>query len=143
MEIARVTDQLGGTRVLGAAFASDLEWIAALENGFPPEALDAAIDAGILSRREAEHIVIPRRTLAHRKQKGQRLTLEESDRLLRIARVSAQAEEAFGNRDKASRWLRKPNRILKNAVPLELLRTSTGTELVREELIRIQHGIYA
>jgi uncharacterized protein (DUF2384 family) len=59
-----------------------------------------------------------------------------------VARVSAEADEAFRNRDKAYRWLRKRNRVLDGAVPLELLKTSAGADLVREELVRIQHGIY-
>jgi putative toxin-antitoxin system antitoxin component (TIGR02293 family) len=142
MNATAVSEHLGGARILGRDILSDLDWIEVLENGFPHEAIDAAIEQGLLSREESEALVIPRRTLSHRRQKHQRLSLEESDRLLRIARVSAQADEVFGNPEKARRWLRKPNRPLQGAVPLELLKTSAGAELVQEELVRIEHGIY-
>jgi putative toxin-antitoxin system antitoxin component (TIGR02293 family) len=142
MNATAVSERLGGSRVLEREIFSDLDWIEILENGFPHQVLDAAIEQGLHSREESEVLVIPRRTLSHRRQKRQRLSLEESDRLLRIARVNAQAEEVFGNPEKARRWLRKPNRPLKDAVPLELLKTSTGAGLVQEELVRIEHGIY-
>jgi putative toxin-antitoxin system antitoxin component (TIGR02293 family) len=142
METPTISERLGGTKVLGRDIFSDFDWIEAIENGFPHAAVDAAIDAGLLTREESEELVIPRRTLHHRKQKKQRLTLEESDRLLRIARVSVQAEEVFANAEKAYRWLRKPSRPLKGAVPLDLLKTGTGATLVEDELGRIAHGIY-
>lgn len=118
------------------------DWLAALDEGFPHETVDAAVEAGLLSREESEILVIPRRTLSHRRQKDQRLSRDESDRLLRIARVRAQADAVFRNPDKAARWLRKPSRVLRGAVPLKLLQTSTGEQMIREELIRIQHGIF-
>jgi putative toxin-antitoxin system antitoxin component (TIGR02293 family) len=142
MDIATLSDRLGGTEVLGRDLRSDLDWIEALESGFPSGAIDAAIERGLLSRAESEELVIPRRTLQHRRAKDQMLSLEESDRLLRIARVTEQAEKVFADQHKAKRWLRKPSRPLNGAVPLELLRTSAGTDMVQEELVRIEHGIY-
>lgn len=142
MNTATVRERLGGASLLGHDLLSPLDWARFLEEGFPPEAIDAAIENGVLSREESERLVIPRRTLTHRRQRSQRLSLDESDRLLRIVRISAQAEEVFGNPDKAHRWLRKPNRVLEGAVPFELLRTGTGAEIVQEELVRIEHGIY-
>lgn len=142
MEAMTVRERLGGYGIFGRETFSELDWIEALEKGFPHQTVDAAVGTALLSREEAETLVIPRRTLSHRRQKGQRLSLEESDRLLRIARVTVQAEEAFGSAEKAHRWLRKPNRPLRGAVPLELLKSGTGAEIVQEELIRIQHGIY-
>lgn len=142
MNATDVGERLGGARVLGHEVLSELDWIEVLENGLPHESVDAAIEGGLLSREESEDLVIPRRTLTHRRQKRQRLSVEESDRLLRIARVSARAEEVFGDPGKARRWLRKPSRALRGALPLKLLKTSAGADLVQEELTRIEHGIY-
>jgi putative toxin-antitoxin system antitoxin component (TIGR02293 family) len=142
MNSMTIAERLGGADVLGRSIRSDLDWIEALNHGFPFQTLEAAVEHGLLSREESEALVIPRRTLSHRRAKHQRLSLEESDRLLRIARTSARAEDVFGNPEKARRWLRKPSRPLNGATPLELLRSATGTELVQEELVRIEHGIY-
>jgi putative toxin-antitoxin system antitoxin component (TIGR02293 family) len=142
MTTARITATLGGTPVLGEAIRSPLDWIEALENGLPPEAVDAAIERGILTRDEADEFVIPRRTLSHRKQKKQRLTLDESDRLSRITRITARAAETLSSQDNATAWLREPNGALGGQVPLDLLRTGEGAVLVEQILGRIDHGIH-
>jgi putative toxin-antitoxin system antitoxin component (TIGR02293 family) len=142
MTTAALAEALGGERVLGGKLQSPLEWIEALASGFPSEAVEASIRQGILTREEAEEFVIPRRTLSHRRQKKQRLTLEESDRLSRIARLTARAAETFGSQDAAVEWLREPNGALGGAVPLELLRSGEGALLVEQILVRIDHGVY-
>lgn len=100
------------------------------------------VHSGILSADEADRLVIARRTLAARKARGQDLTRDESDRLARIARVNAVALEQFGNAEKSSRWLRKPNRALGGRVPLDLLATGEGARVVEETVMRIAHGIF-
>jgi putative toxin-antitoxin system antitoxin component (TIGR02293 family) len=85
---------------------------------------------------------MPERTLA-RRQKQARLTADESDRLIRVARVMAHAVQVLGSRDKAARWLRTANRALNGTAPLSLLDTDVGTEQVSEILGRIEHGIYS
>lgn len=129
----------------GAALeiGSDLGWVKAVEEGLPTEALDAAVEQGVLSWSDVQELVLPRRTLSHRKQGSGRLTPEESDRLLRLLRTIAEAEEAFQSEEKARRWLRKPNRALGGEVPFELLRTAGGARLVEEVLGRIAHGVYS
>ena len=85
-------------------------------------------------------IVAPRRTLARRKERGEDLTVAESDRVLRIQHISGMADRVFGNHEKAQRWLRDKSRVL-NEVPLVLLQSETGARLVEEELHRIDYGI--
>lgn len=143
MDTKSLDQQLGGESAIGASVGTGMEWVAAVENGFFPTAVEAAVRSGLLTWEEVDQIVIPRRTLNHRRAHGRRLTLDESDCLLRIARVTADAEAAFANSEKARRWLRTPSRPLGHAVPLQKLRTSAGADLVREELVRIRHGIFA
>jgi putative toxin-antitoxin system antitoxin component (TIGR02293 family) len=50
--------------------------------------------------------IIARGTLAHRRQQHERLSIEESDRVIRLARILARANTAFGSAEKAMRWLR-------------------------------------
>jgi len=87
-------------------------------------------------------VVLPRKTLAHRERIGT-LTTDQSDRLLRVARVLAAAEEVFGSDAKAHQWLRRPTSVLSNEVPLELLDTEEGAREVEIVLGRIAHGIAA
>lgn len=86
-------------------------------------------------------IVVPRRTLARRRQAGDRLAPDEAGRAVRLARIGALAERVFGDPAKAHRWLRKPNRALAGAVPLTLLKTETGAYSVEQTLHQIDYGM--
>ena len=88
-------------------------------------------------------LVVPKRTLARRKAANEPLTIEETDKALRLARIAAQATRVFGEADKAHRWLRKPKRELKGETPLAYLASEAGARIVEELLHRIEHGIFA
>jgi putative toxin-antitoxin system antitoxin component (TIGR02293 family) len=92
---------------------------------------------------ELHGIVVAERTLARRKAKSELLTVEETDRALRLARTATDAQRVFGDAVKAGRWLRKPNRALNGLEPLRLLQTETGGRTVEELLGQIDHGIFA
>lgn len=59
-----------------------------------------------------------------------------------LAETLAQASVVFGNRDAAERWMAQPAMGLDGAVPIDLLRTLQGAELVTELLGRLEHGVY-
>lgn len=85
---------------------------------------------------------IPERTFHRRQEKQELLTATESDRVMRIARVGAEAGRVFGNDEKAARWLSKVNRML-GAKPLDLLASDAGSREVEAELQRIDWGDFA
>jgi putative toxin-antitoxin system antitoxin component (TIGR02293 family) len=95
------------------------------------------------SRAEISDLVVPSRTLARRRNMGDRLSPEESDRAVRVARITALAERVFGEPAKAHRWLRKSSPMLAAESPLALLRTETGAHLVEQALHRIDYGMFA
>jgi putative toxin-antitoxin system antitoxin component (TIGR02293 family) len=85
--------------------------------------------------------VIPRRTLTSLRTAG-KLTAEQSDRVARTAAIAALAQRVFGNAEAARKWLLTANPALANEVPLRLLRTGNGAEVVENVLIHIEHGVY-
>lgn len=107
----------------------------------PYDSVDALKARGFTND-ELYAIVAPRRTLARRKERGEDLTVGESDRVLRIQHISDMADRVFGDHEKAQRWLRKKSRVL-NEVPVVLLQSETGARLVEEELHRIAYGMYS
>jgi putative toxin-antitoxin system antitoxin component (TIGR02293 family) len=107
-----------------------------------PSELDDLTKHGF-SKDEIYKIIAPRRTLARRKEKNERLSVVEADRVMRLKSIVAEAERVFANSDKAHRWLRKPCRALNDAIPLELLETETGAKIVENELGLIDHGMFA
>jgi putative toxin-antitoxin system antitoxin component (TIGR02293 family) len=95
------------------------------------------------SREEISELVVPRRTLARRRQSGELLSREESDRAVRLARITELAERVFGDDTKAHRWLRKRSPMLEGAIPLDLLKSETGAQLVEQTLHGIDYGMFA
>ena len=70
------------------------------------------------------------------------MTVAESDRVIRLNRISEMADRVFGDPEKAQRWLRKKSRVL-NELPIVLLESETGAYLVEQELHRIDYGMLA
>jgi putative toxin-antitoxin system antitoxin component (TIGR02293 family) len=95
-----------------------------------------------LERSEIDAVVIPFRTLQHRRSRREKLTVEESDRVLRVIRVLSLTESIYGSRDRALDWLRKPTARLDGRAPLSLLKTDTGSRIVEELLIQIDDGMF-
>ncbi len=103
--------------------------------------LDNLLKEGLTSKELA--LVLPPRTLAHRRAKGQPLSPDESDRALRVARLVALAESVFADREKALRWLRKPQARFSGHSAMELMASEIGGRLVEETLVRIDEGYAA
>lgn len=96
-----------------------------------------------MSDEEIYNFIVPRRTLVHRKTRHEALTHDESDRAVRIARITSLAEEVFGDDAKAARWLRKAKSRFEGHTPLEMLRTEAGARLVEEMLLQLDYGFAA
>jgi putative toxin-antitoxin system antitoxin component (TIGR02293 family) len=111
-----------------------------LREGYGLDIVDRALDDGRISAVELDRLVLPRKTLAHRRILGS-LTPEQSDRLSRVLRMVAEAEEAFGDKAKAHAWLRRPTPLLDGESPLDRLDTDFGTRQVEDILGRITFGL--
>lgn len=120
---------------------SQLQVAERVESGLPVNIIDDLRDAG-LTFGEVHTLVLPARTLKHRKQKRQPLSIEESDRMVRLTRILSLADEVFANHEKALGWLRAKNRQLEGRAPLDLLRSEAGGDVVRQMLHQIDEGIY-
>lgn len=89
-----------------------------------------------------EVIHVPRRTLTRRKSEG-RFLPDESDRLLRAARVFGKALQLFeGDRDAAVEWLSTAQPALGGGVPLDLARTEVGAQEVERLVGRLEYGVF-
>jgi len=128
------------------------EVLAMVERRFPPSIIDALLALGF-ERGEVHSIVLPARTLQHRRSRKELLTLDESDKVIRLLRVLRATEAVYESRERALDWLRRPNPRLDPALrnvlfaqggrtPLSLLTTEIGARMVEELLIQIDEGIY-
>jgi putative toxin-antitoxin system antitoxin component (TIGR02293 family) len=143
MTPASFAERLGGTRVLRTTIRSELDLARAVHEGLPTAAVDEVLASGLLDAAELYALVIPRRTLTHRRERRQPLGRDESDRLTRVVRALARAEEALGDPARAAHWVRTPNRALRGERPLDLLSSDVGARTVERVLGRIEHGVYS
>lgn len=125
------------------AIRSEADFVKVVERGLPIGALAELSRQEALSPEEVDRLIIPRRTLAHRKARQQPLNRAESERAVRVASMTALAEETFANRAKAQAWLRRPTSALGDKRPLDLLDSEPGARVVEQLLYRIAHGIAA
>lgn len=112
-----------------------------IERQLEPPVIQRLLDMG-LSRDEVNSVIIPARTLQHRRSRRERLTVEESDRVIRALRVLSAAEGVYESRERALEWLRRPNPRLDNRSPISLLKTDTGARIVEELLGQIDEGYF-
>jgi putative toxin-antitoxin system antitoxin component (TIGR02293 family) len=64
-----------------------------------------------------------------------------SDQILLIADLYTKGIKVFGNIDKFNLWIRNQNTALSGNKPIDLLDTTIGLELIKDELGRIEHGV--
>ncbi len=143
MGAAAVAKALGGPKLLKVEVQSDLDLASLAHEGISADAAFKAVSGGLLDADEFYALVIPRRTFERRRDAGERLTVAESDRLLRAVAVVVRATEALGDAAKARAWLRTPNRALRGLAPIALLETDLGARVVERTLGRIEHGVHS
>ena len=142
IEAAKVAEVVGGERTVGRSVRNAGDLIAAVRAGLPAATVEYVVDAGKMSLTEIDAAILPRKTLARRIKAGM-LTADQSDRLIRVAKVIALAEETFGSPDKAGAWLRRETGPLGGVSPMSLLDTTEGTSQVEQLLTRIAYGVAA
>jgi putative toxin-antitoxin system antitoxin component (TIGR02293 family) len=133
---------LGGARVLGRRIRSTRDLRLAVENGLPVAALDAVIGHVAADRFLAaslKYAIVPKTTL-HRRE---RLTTEEGERLERLARMTALAEQVWEDAGQAREFLTQPQPQLGDERPVDLARTDLGTREVEALLYRIEYALPA
>lgn len=133
----------GGSSILGGGVQGEEELISLLRRGLPFAALERTMEAFSLSREEVgAALSLPARTLVRRKQ-TQQLAAAESDRLYRLSRILAHAENVLGGKKQAAQWLHRANRALNGAIPMTLLDTEIGATQVDDVLGRLEHGVFS
>jgi len=139
-ELRAVLQELGGKRALGRTLSTDRDLRHAIREGFPPAVVEELMRASGLTLKElAAALDLSPRSLQRRRRSG-RLARYESDRLYRLARIVALANEYLGDHERAMRWLKRPNRALGGVAPVTAIDTELGARQVENVLGRIAYG---
>ena len=138
-----VSGQIHRLKSKAAVELSPGKLIEVIRIGFPVQELDVLqASLGVPMDKLALKLGMSKATLHRRKSQG-RLGPEESDRVLRYARLMGKAVEVMGGEESARRWLSSPQFGLGGAVPLDYAETEVGAREVEDLLGRIEYGVYS
>jgi putative toxin-antitoxin system antitoxin component (TIGR02293 family) len=143
MEPRRVGRMLGGRAVLGQTVTSMSDLERAVERGLPKAALTTVAQRLFpdpAMRRAAIHRIVPEATFKRRRA---HLSLVESERTERLARVAALAEEVLGGLEEAREFLSASHPMLDGRTPAEAATTDLGARQVERILQNVAHGLPA
>lgn len=129
-----------------------LDALAELEGQKAIAAVKAGLDASLVRQLAMrldltlEDLAVPlhltSRTL-HRRLEHGRLSLDESERLLSLAKIFALAKATLGSESKAVHWMKSPVPALGSKTPLECAETQIGLREVEDVLVRIEDVVYS
>jgi putative toxin-antitoxin system antitoxin component (TIGR02293 family) len=139
-ELRAVVQELGGEQTLRRTLSSDRDMREAIREGFPPAVVEKLMRASALTLKElAAALDLSTRSVQRRRRSG-RLARYESDRLYRLARIVALANEYLGDHERAMRWLKRPNRALGGVAPVTAIDTEPGARQVENILGHVAYG---
>jgi putative toxin-antitoxin system antitoxin component (TIGR02293 family) len=93
----------------------------------------------VSDQRLSSVVRISQRTVKRRLGEG-RFHPDESERLVRVARLTERAKEVFEDLEGAREWLKSPQFALGGEIPLQYADTEPGAQIVEDLLGRIEHG---
>lgn len=141
--VAASSEAIATATALGLNIETQPEVVAQTRKGLRSTALREIERRLHLTHAELARLLrLPTRSFA-RRVNAQRLSPSESDALYRIARIYQAALDTLGSVEKATRWLKKPNRALAGAAPLDTLDTEAGAREVEGLLGRIRYGVFS
>lgn len=83
------------------------------------------------------------RTIQRYKKEKKTFSTLQSEKILEIAILYKKGNEIFGEKEKFYSWLDSRNVSLGGIKPREILDSTFGLELIKDELTRIEHGVLA
>ncbi|MCU0583672.1 MAG: DUF2384 domain-containing protein [Syntrophales bacterium] len=139
MAISAVAEMLG----IKGKVETEMDLVALSEKGLPKKVVPRLVKRLSVSLTEiAPLLLVSRKTVERYKTSPEsHLSPPVSERVLQIALVVKRCEEVFEDPKLCNEWLKSMNPALGGRIPLELLKTNFGINMVLGELTRIEHGV--
>lgn len=138
--VERVAQVLGGRSVLHRTVRTWVDLDRLVRDGLPKASLQMVARRAVAeggSAAELIYSVVPSATFKRR----ERLSVDESERTERLARVIALAEATWEDDDQARAFLNRPHPLLDGETPLNVARTELGARRVEQLLYDVEHGL--
>lgn len=91
----------------------------------------------------ADFLHLSERTIQRYKKENKSFDPLHTEKIIEIAILLSIGMDVFGDKDNFNRWLGSKSVTLGGIKPMELLDSSFGIEMVRDELGRVEHGVLA
>ncbi|RJQ16648.1 MAG: DUF2384 domain-containing protein [Nitrospiraceae bacterium] len=138
-----IIEVLGGKKTPGKKIHSRLDLIEMSKAGITKEALRHLAKYLSLSESQlTELLPVSERTILRYTSKKP-FNRVVSEQIIQIAEVVARGTEVFRDKEKFISWMHSPSKALANQTPLSLLSSRFGTEMVLDELGRIEYGVFS
>ena len=148
-----IPHNLTATRTIGLmgmdgkrAFAdikNDNDLISIIRNGIPKQAMTHLMEIADITLTEMASIIHTSDRTLRRYTAQQKLSQEQSERMIEMAKLYTRGEEVLGSMEKFKQWMDTILLPFGNKKPKEFLDTSLGIGMIMNELGRIEHGIFA
>ena len=127
----------------GTSENSQHAYISIAKRKLPARSVKAFMRISKLPKSQISKIIhISERTL-ERNSPDKKLSITASEKLLELSKLFFKGYEIFEDEEKFRNWLQEESIALGRQKPIDLLQTSIGIELVSDELIRIEHGVFS
>ena len=141
MQLSKIEKILGGQKVLHMRIQKRQDLIALGHHGVTKDALlNLARYLSVSMNQIAALLPITERTI-QRYNRSRHFSQAVSEQILQIAEVIAKGVEVFENKNNFLVWMKQHNVALGRKTPLSLLSSRFGTQMVLDELGRIEHGV--
>ena len=114
-----------------------------IRNGVPRRVMDNLMSITDISMTEMAAIIHTSDRTLRRYTPSQKLSQEQSERMVELARLYTRGEEVFGSIPEFRQWMNSQLATFGNKKPKDYLDTSLGIAMITDELGRIQNGIFA
>jgi putative toxin-antitoxin system antitoxin component (TIGR02293 family) len=111
-----------------------------IRSGLSPKVWSELQGIGYTTPELASVVGVSEKTISRKRGGRELMGIVEGDRTVRLAQITRHADRAFGDLQKALRWMRKSNRAMAGQKPIDLIATEPGAALVRQVLGTIEYG---
>ena len=133
---------MSGTRGF-SGIRNENDFISIIRSGIPKEAMSHLMDLADISLTEMAAIVHTSDRTLRRYGPHDKLSQEQSERMVEMARLYSRGEEVFESMTRFKQWMDTELLYFGDKKPRQFLDTSLGIAMIMDELGRIEHGIFA
>ena len=143
MKLTGITEILGGEKILRKKIKNRMDLVELSDIGVTKDALlNLANYLSFSMSQMAALLSMTERTI-QRYRSGESFNRFVSEQILQIAEVAVRGAEVFEDKNKFLIWMNSPNKALADKTPMSLLNSRFGTDMILDELGRIEHGVFS